>query len=79
MEVYAVHGPALRGMRGQPRIVVGFLDQVLRTSSLTIKPYQSVDGGIYVGHKDSIVVFRGLEQLILFGFPLVSFAFHFIA
>src|SRR5256884_9144954 len=41
LEMHAVHGPTIRGMRSQPRIVVGFLDQVLRGGTLTIKPYRS--------------------------------------
>src|ERR1700680_1386938 len=44
LEMHAVHGPALRGTRSQPRIVVGFLDQVLRCGTLTIKPYESIEG-----------------------------------
>src|SRR6266699_5638888 len=46
LEMNAVHGPAIRGMRGQPRIVIGFFDQVLRGGTLTIKPYERVERSV---------------------------------
>src|SRR5215469_2825004 len=55
-------------MRRQTRIVVGFLDQVLRSRPLPIKPYDRVNGRILVSDEHPVAVFRCVEQLILFGF-----------
>src|SRR5207253_9886920 len=79
-EMSAVHGPAIRRMRGQPRIVIGFFEQVLRGGTLTIKPYERVEGTVHVSHKNPIGVLRGLEQLVLLGlFLLFRFWFLLIA
>src|SRR6266403_2179230 len=59
-------------MRGQPGIVVGFLDQVFRTGALTVKPDQKMDGLVHAGYKNPIGVLRSLEQLVLLGLFLLS-------
>src|ERR1700675_2070378 len=59
-------------MRGQPGIVVGFPDQVLRTWAVTVKPDQSINRLVHVGYKNPIGVLRSLEQLVLLGLFLLS-------
>ena len=52
-------------MRRQTRIVVGFLDQVLRSGALIVEPHQQIDPVFHVGHEDAVTVLRGVEQLVL--------------
>ena len=61
----AVHHPAPGGMRRQPRIIVGFLDQVLGCSPLVVERHQRVHRPIHVRHKHPVDVLRRLEQLVL--------------
>jgi hypothetical protein len=67
-------------MRRQTRIVVGFLDQVLRSGALIVEPHQQIDPVFHVGHEDAVTVLRGVEQLVLLrliyflrlGFPIAQ-------
>ncbi len=52
-------------MRRQARIVVGFLDQILRPRPLPVEPYHHVDREAEVGNEHSIAVLRRVEQLVL--------------
>src|SRR5258707_13969430 len=63
--MHAVGGPASGRMRRQSGIVIGFLDQILRSSSLTIEPNQQIDGPVQVGYKHPVGILRGVEELIL--------------
>src|SRR5882724_10939286 len=54
-------------MRGQPGIVVGFLDQVFRRRTLSVEPHQRIDRPVHVGYEHPIAVLRSLEQLVLLG------------
>src|SRR5260370_14950879 len=63
--MHAVGGPASGRMRRQSGIVIGFLDQILRSSSLTIEPNQQINGPLHVGHEHAIGILRGVEELIL--------------
>src|SRR5713226_3924331 len=63
----AVHRPTRRRMRRQSRIVVGFLDQVLRSGPLIVESHKGVDGSRDVGYENAIAVVRRVEQLVLFG------------
>ena len=43
------------GLR-QPRIIVGFIDQVLGSGTLVIKPHQQLDTLSHVGHEHAVAV-----------------------
>src|SRR4051812_11996870 len=63
----AVHHPTSRWMRCQTRIVIGFLDQILRPRPLIVEPRQHIDGLRHIGDEHAIAVLRSFEQLILLG------------
>ena len=65
LEVIAVHHPPPRGIRLQARIVVGFLDQVLRPGPLIVEPHQQIDGALDVGDEDPVGILGRVEQLVL--------------
>jgi len=52
-------------MRRQSSIVVGFLNQILRSSALIVKPDELIDRTIHIGHKHAILILLGREKLVL--------------
>jgi hypothetical protein len=65
LEMILVGDKNARRIRSQSCIVIRFFDQVLGTGSLTIKPDEIPNRFVHVGHKNSILVLLGCEQLIL--------------
>ena len=52
-------------MRRQAGIVVGLFNKVLGPGTLVKEPHQRIQRPVHVGHKDSVDVLGGIEQLIL--------------
>ena len=66
-------------MRRQTRIVVGLLDQVLRSRPLIVEPHQPIHRFGHMGDKYAIAVFRRVEQLVLLRLVLPELGFLLLA
>src|SRR5260370_30685067 len=51
----------------QTRIIVRFLDQILRARALIVEPHQPIDGILFARDEGAITVLWRVEQLVLFG------------